>query len=292
MAQLKEGVNKVIIKGMLVDNSLDTRVSRDGKPYIGGNLIIAAGENNQVPVNFFAFQKRKDGEYNKIYTSLESVMNHYKSIAAVGKENADYVAITNGNLEENAFYVTRGGDELRLISSFRIRSNFVNREKTAVEPQSTFEVETFIKGISEEAHPDDETKSRLVIVGLAPNFFGRVHSLKFYVDEDKKQQYVANNYKEGDTVKLAGSVVNNVYTRTVVEEMDFGEDIERVYENSRKELIATSGSAPYIAEMAYEEEAIMEAAKEREQYLQEQKEKKENQTATSNTGKPKDDMPF
>jgi len=293
---ITEGINNVNLHGLLVENSLVANVSKkNGKNYIGGNLIVEVKNDasvadgvSQVPVNFFAFEFKKDGNPNKIYQSLASVMNNYKSAAEVGRENADYVSITGGRIEENFFFT----QDLRFISTFRISSNFVNRAKEKELGKGTFEVETYINSIDEEEDPINPENSRLVIVGLVPNFFGRVYRLRFYVDGEKAQNYVNSNYSPGDTVKLGGELVNRQIKTTYTEEMEFGEDIVRTYTNSRKELVAIQGSAPFEETTAWKEENIKAAAQERQNEIDRLKQEKESQQSQSQTQKLGDDIPF
>ncbi len=275
---LKEAVNNVTIEGILNENKLELKKLQDGREFIAGDLIVAVSQTNTIPVNFFSFKMKKDGGPNKIYNSLQTIMNTYKSVAQHGVEGADKVRITGGRLEANDFYNAAG----QLISTFRIRSNFVNRVTADFSPDSAFQIETFIQGMTEEA-VQEELTGRLMIKGVVPMYGGRISLLTFYVEDEKGIKYIEDNYNTGDTVKLAGFIRNSVEKIEKTEEMEFGEDIVNTFQKTRKEIIVNKGSRPY-EEGGFDPALIKQAMAERETELKAAKEKATTQTVTSGKG--------
>jgi hypothetical protein len=289
MAQevLKEAVNDVTIEGLLSENKLDYKTTEEGKDYISGDLLIETTEGNIVPVNFFSFSVKKDGGPNRIYNNLKNVIENYKSIAKHGRENADKVRITGATLEANEFYNAAGN----LISTFRIRSNFVNRVTGDFAPKAEFSVEVYIHSLIEEIK-DDVPTDRHIIKGIAPGYLGRIHLLTFFVENPKAIDYIKKHYDVGDTVKLAGQLNNEIVEITKTEEMEFGDDIITSFTRIKRELVVNKGSKPY-EENAYPSDLIKRAMTERDVDLNMKKDQatqKNNAPGAGFTGS--DDIPF
>ena len=275
--QLREAANVVMVEGILTENRLDFRNIASGKA-IGGDLLLQVSQSNIVPINFFAAEKKKSGGKNKIYESLLTVKDDFKSAAKHGNADADKIRLTNARLESNEFYSAAGN----LISTFRVRSNFVNRVTGDFEPGISFQVEAYIQGITEEI-VNDEVTGRLVIKGIVPMYGGRISLLTFFVEEANGIKYIQDNYSVGDTVKLAGVINNHVEKVEKTEEMEFGDDIVNTYQKVKRELIVTRGSKPY-EENTFDTDLIKKAMVDREAELKNAKEKS-LQTATSPANK-------
>jgi hypothetical protein len=283
--ELREAYNNVTIEGILTENKLDYKKTvGEGKDYISGDLLIEISPNNIVPVNFFSFKYKKDGAPNRIYGSLENVIETYKSIAKHGREEADKIRITGGKIEANEFYNASG----QLISTFRIRSNFVNRVSGEFEPQASFQVETYIQGITEEVK-DDVPTDRVIINGVVPMYKGKISLLKFFVENDAGKEYVQKNYSKGDTVKLAGILDNEIVEINRTQEMEFGGDIVDTYTRIKRELIVNKGGKPYEEEEKFDTALIKQAMTQREVDLNTQKEQTMAKNAPSATS---DDVLF
>ncbi len=286
--QLREAQNSVLIEGVVIENGLDYRTIERGRA-IGGNLIVRVAADNDVPVNFFSAETKVDGGKSKVFDSLVTIMEQYKSAAKHSMEEAERVKITGGRLESNEFYSGSG----QLISTFRIRSNFVNRVTAKLSPGVSFQVEIFVQGITDEV-VDDEPTGRVMIKGIVPMYGGRVSVLNFFVEDANGIRYIQDNYSVGDTVKIAGTIRNEVQEVTKAEEMEFGDDIVTTYERTKRELIVTRGSKPY-EENTFDPELIKQAMVERETQLNNLKEKATKPAAPkADTGFSggKGDVPF
>jgi len=291
MAQeLREAQNNVVIEGILSENKLDykktTGGATPGKDYISGDLLVEVTPNNIVPVNFFSFKFKKDGNPNRIYAALENVIKTYKSIAKHGREGADKVKITGGRIEANEFYNASG----QLISTFRVRSNFVNRVTGDFNPDATFQVETYLQGITEEVK-DDTPTGRMLIKGVTPMYGGRISLLTFHVEDPKGMEYIKANYQAGDTAKLAGDLNNEIIEINKTEEMEFGGDIIDTYTRIKRELLVTKGSKPYEEDERFDAALIKQAMVQREVDLKTQQEQSMAKASPA-PGFAKDDEPF
>lgn len=268
MAQeLREASNNVTIEGILRENKLDYKKTTEGKDYISGDLLIEVSPTNIVPVNFFSFRLKKDGNPNRIYAALENVIKTYNSVAKHGKDSADKVRITGGRLEGNEFYNAAG----QLISTFRVRSNFVNRVTGDFDPGTSFQVETYLQGIVDEVK-DDVPTDRLMITGVVPMYGGRISILNFFVEKPEGITYIKENYQVGDTVKLAGALNNETVEINRAEEMEFGGDIVNTFTRIKRELIIEKGGKPYEDDEKFDKALIKQAMTQREVDLNNQKE--------------------
>src|SRR5690625_3543506 len=149
---LRQAENFVLIEGTLVENRLEERVV-NGREAIAGELDIETKENEVHTVSFFSFKEKNDGTENGIYTSLVTVMNDYKSIASYGREEADRVRVTGGNIRLNEYY----GQDGKLRSFPQIQSNFVNRLRADEEfnPRAEFDVEVVVRSVTDEYKNDE-----------------------------------------------------------------------------------------------------------------------------------------
>jgi len=285
---LREADNDVTIEGVLSENKLDYKTTAEGKDYISGDILVETSEGNIVPVNFFSFAVKKDGGPNRIYNNLKNVVDNYKSIAKHSRESADKIRITGATLEANEFYNAAGN----LISTFRVRSNFINRVTGDFAPKADFAVEVYVQSLTEEVK-DDVPTGRYLIKGVVPGYNGRVHLLTFFVENPKAIEYVKQNYSVGDTVKLAGKLSNEIIEVNRTEEMEFGDDIITTFTRIKRELIADKGSKPYDEGDKFSAELIKQAMVERDVDLKTKQEKAMQQASPAGAGfAASDDVPF
>jgi hypothetical protein len=271
--ELREAENGVVVEGILVENRIETG-AKNNEEYIAGELDIETAENEVHTFRVYSKKLKKDGSENGVYKSLSTVMNEYKSIASVGREEADKVRITAGRIGVNEYY----GQDDKLRSNPQLSTNFINRVPADEEfnPRAEFDVEVFIKGIAPEVKGDDET-GRLLIDALIPVYGGRVIPFKFVVPSGDAADYVDGNYEAGHTVRLYGDIINFKEKKVELQKAAFGKDKEKVTYKTIREYLVTGGSEPYEEESVnvYDVELIKKALVEREAYLTEMKNKKD-----------------
>jgi hypothetical protein len=285
---LRQAENTVIVEGLLLENRLETTEVNDkthGKiPAIRGEVDIEVAENEVHTVSFFMKSLKKDGTENGIFNSLTTVKDEYKSVASVGREDADKVRVTSGQIALNEYY----GQDGKLKSFPQIKSNFINRLKESDEynPRAEFEVEVFIHSVIDEFKNNEET-GRAILKGYIPLFNGIVIPFNFPVIKDGSD-YVKDNYETGQTAQIYGDVVNFKEVTRGEEEGAFGKPKERITTKTVREYIITGGSEPYDEEnvKSYDATLIKKALTEREVYLEELKNKKKDNNS-SDTSKTK-----
>lgn len=300
---LRQAENRVVIEGTLVEKRLEEKANRDGKEFIAGELDIETKENEVHTVRVFSNKYKQDGSENGIFKGLKTVEEEYKSVASHGREEADRVRITQGQIGVNDYY----GQDGMLRSFPQLSTNFVNRLNPTDEfnPRAEFEVEAFVKAVIPEIKNEDET-GRVKLQGIIPVYGGKVIPFEFLVTEEGSD-YVDSNYEAGNTVKVYGDIVNFKEKKVVVEEVAFGKPKEKITYNTVREYLITGGGEPYEEDnaKAYTVETIKQAMVERETYLAELKAKKDQpkqeekkggfgskSSDKKETGKKKLDLPF
>lgn len=295
---MREADNRVFIEGLVSEINFEVKEVQ-GKDAITGDISVETGENSIHVVDVFAYKFTKEGKENSVFKSLTTVMNEYKSIAKVGREEADKVRISGAKLVVNDYYNQSG--ELR--SPVKINTNFVNRLKAGDEfsPKAEFEVEIFIHKLNDEVDKKSgEPTGRKLISGLVPIYNGKVVPMEFVVADPALVDAVDSMYEIGQTVKIYGDMINHVSTEKKVTAVAIGKPKETTTTITVKELVFTGGSEPYEEENSkvYNMEAIKTAMSVRTEYLAELKEKKSKGSTSSgsasvtNTKAHGKDLPF
>ena len=287
--QIKNG-NKVKIEGILSEidlkeatyekNGANVECVR-GKIMVRVNQTLPSGEVQEleVPVNFFSNKFTNAGKENPAYSSIVKVMNEFKSIAAVGLEEADRIRITGATIGVNDYF-SNG----RIISYPRISASFVNKiKKEDCKPQATFDVIFVVKNAGFESDADGvENLDRYKISAIIPRWGGKVDVVDFLATNKNVIDSVSNYWEVGKTVHAIGRLNFTSRTEIVRKELDFGEPQDSVKTFSVSELIITGGAAtPLEGEAEYSIADIQKALAERQADLEKKKDKALKKPAVS-----------
>lgn len=279
MLQTKE--NTVKIEGIL--SEIDIKYGSFMKKgvntnSIGGVIKIRVnqkinGEDTEleIPVHLFASQYTNAGAANPAYESIERIMKEYVSIAASDIDQADRVRITRGVLQMNEYY----GQNSNLVSFPRVTASFVSKiKKDECRPEASFIVVFMVGSKGYELDKDGVETNKYKIVGMVPQYGGKVDVVPFVAINKGVIDAVSNYWNEGDTVKAAGKLNFTSKTETHTTEVDFGEPIEETRTISVSELVLTSGSStPLEGEFALNADDVTAALAVRKAKLAELKEK-------------------
>ncbi|AZV43590.1 hypothetical protein BAOM_2981 [Peribacillus asahii] len=264
---LRQADNEVIVEGLLQEVRLETRNTTDGRGFIGGEIDIEVSEGSVHTLRVFSMKEKKDGSENGIYKGLLTVKEEYVSIAKVGRDEADKVRITAGQLGVNDYV---GGDG-QVKTHPQLSTNFINRVQAndTFEPKAEFEVEMVIQSVAEEMDREGEETGRVKLKGFVPQYGGGIAPLEF-VAEGEGAEYIRDTYEKGQTVKIYGDIVNKVEITKIEEAVGFGKPKEKIKRNFVREYLITGGSEPYEEENVntYDVKAIGKALTEREVYLE------------------------
>lgn len=279
---LRQAENRVKVEGILAEVDLKpTSFNKNGQTMeaIGGSIIVKviqkiSGVEKElaIPVHMFASKFTNKGTPNPAYESVARVMNDFVSIAAAGgEEGADRVRITGASVRMNEYYAPDG----RLISFPRIAASFVTKiPKNDCKPEATFAVEFVVAKKNEELDRNGEPTGRYRIDAVIPQYGGRVDVVPFFAQSEGVINAISQYWEIGDTVRANGRLDFSSTTETIVEEVDFGEPIEKTRTISRSDLIITGGSQePLEGDFAFDNGEIQAALGERMARLEAQKAK-------------------
>lgn len=283
---LRQADNEVVVEGLLQEVRLEERKAADGREFIGGEIDIEVNEGEVHTFRVFSMKHKKDGSENGIFKGLKTVADEYVSTAKVGKEAADKVRVTAGQLGVNDYV---GGDG-QLKSYPQLSTNFINRVQAndVFAPKAEFEVELVVQSVAEETDREGEETGRVKLKGFVPQFGGGIAPLEFVAEGDGAE-YIRDTYEKGQTVKIYGNIVNKVEITKTFEEVGFGKPKEKIKRSFTREYLITGGTEPYDEENAntYDVKVIKKALTEREIYLDGLLKKAEEKAKTGKKATPK-----
>lgn len=280
---LRQAENRAKIEGILAEIDIKPgSFNKDGQTMesIGGSIVVKvtqkiSGEEKElsIPVHMFASKLTKRGTPNPAYESIKKVADEYISIAAseTGEDGADRIRITSGNVRMNEYYAQDG----RLISFPRINASFITRiTKADCKPEATYTAEFVVASKNEELDRNGEPTGRYRIDAILPQYGGKVDVIPMYAQSAGVIDAISTYWNIGDTVKANGRLDFSATTETIIEEVDFGEPIEKTRTINRSDLIITGGSQePLEGDFAFDNGEIQSALADRKLRLERQKEK-------------------
>lgn len=237
----------------------------------------------EIPVHMFAAEYTNAGAKNPAYESIERVMTEFTSIAASDENRADRVRITKGAIQMNEYYGQNGN----LVSFPRITASFVSKiKKEDCNPCADFSVNFVVGSMRNETDKDGVETGRYIVMGILPQYGGKVDVIPFYAINPGVIDGVSGNWNEGDTVKACGKLNFTSRTETYTKEVDFGEPTEETRTISVSELILTGGSAtPLDGDFAFDAGDIEAALKDRQARLAALKDKSAAKSTSSDAPK-------
>lgn len=287
---LRQAENRAKIEGILAEIDIKPgSFNKNGQTVesIGGSITVKvtqkiSGEEKElaIPVHMFASKLTNKGTPNPAYESIKKIADEYTSIAASenGEEGADRVRITNASIRMNEYYSADG----RLISFPRVNASFVNRiSKSECKPEATYTAEFVVAAKNEELDKNGEETGRYRIDAIIPQYGGRVDVVPMFAQSKGVIDAVSTYWEVGNTVKANGRLDFSATTETTLEEVDFGEPIEKTRTINRSDLIITGGSQePLEGEFAFDNAEIQDALADRKLRLEKQKDRDMSRAAT------------
>lgn len=278
---LREANNFARIEGLLLETDLNYgSFVKDGKTIetIYGQIKVLVEqvvngkpESYEIPVRMFSQKYTKAGTINPSYASIEDVKNNFHSVAACGnREEADKVRMT-GKVTESAYYTREG----KLVSYPQIGVNFVSHVKGEFKPEATFSMDFAVSSIDYVTDADgvEVEPKKLQVTAIVPRWGGKVDVLKMYATSPNVINAITSYWEPDGTYKANGRLNFCSKTETILEEVDFGEPIERQRTTSVSELVITGGSQTALnIELAYDPDDLIVAMKERKAYLDSRRE--------------------
>lgn len=287
---LRQAENRVKIEGILAEIDIKPgSFNKNGQTMesIGGSITVKvtqkiSGEEKElaIPVHMFASKLTNKGTPNPAYESIKKIADEYISIAASdnGEDGADRIRITSGSVRMNEYYSADG----RLVSFPRVNASFVQRiSKAECKPEATFTTEFVVANKSEEIDRSGEVTGRYRIDAIIPQYGGRVDVVPMFAQSPGVIDAVSTYWEIGDTVKANGRLDFSATTETTLEEVDFGEPIEKTRTINRSDLIITGGSQTALeGDAAFDNAEIQNALADRKLRLEKQKDRDMSRAAT------------
>lgn len=264
---LRQAFNEVAVEGLLQEVRLEERKTADGREFIGGEIDVEVSEGSVHTFRLFSMKHKKDGSENGIFKGLKTVKDEYVSIAKVGREDADKVRITAGQIGINDYV---GGDG-QVKSYPQLTTNFINRVQAndEFEPKAEFDVELVVQSVIEEVNRDGEETGRVKLKGFVPLFGGGIAPLEFVADGDNAE-YIREEFDKGKTVRVNGEIINKVEITKTQSGSGFGKPKEKIKRDFIREYLIAGGEEPYEEDNVntYDVKLIGKALTEREIMLE------------------------
>ena len=286
---LRQAENRVKIEGILSEIDIKTSTfKKDGRDMdaIGGTIIVKViqkmGDQDKelaIPVHMFAAKFTNKGTPNPAYASIEKIANDFVSIASAGDEaKADCVRLTNASVRMNEYYSQDG----RLVSFPRIYSSFASKiRKDDCHPEASFVTEFVVAEKNDEMDRNGEPTGRFQIKAILPQYGGKVDVIPMYAENENVINAISTYWNIGDTVKATGKLDFSSKTETILEDIGFGEPVEKIRTTNKSDLIVTGGSqTPLEGDFAFDKQEIDDALAERKNRLEANKNKDMSRTSS------------
>lgn len=278
---IRQANAKVSVEGLLSEMDLKEEM-KDGVNVISGKLTLKTSDVNfvQFPINIR--EKTKAGTDNRAYPGIKTVMNEYKSVAAVGEADADIVR-TIGDL--NLYHSVQSGNDM-----VSYKSNFFNRVANPADADyhATFDVEMFISKMIPEMNTDGDETGRLLVKGWVPMYENGIEPLTLVATEDIADA-ITSAFEAGQTVRFFGDIINNRVVKTIEIPVAIGKPKVETKTSYKNELVITGASEPYedgvTPEKPYDPEVIKACIQERTTRIESQKEQA-SRNNTKSTARP------
>ena len=267
-----QGQNKVNLVGKLVDVTFRNGKLEGGSEYESANMTIRVTqsyggreETSDVPAGMFVSKYTKTGGINPGWTQLQDLKN-FKTVQAVGLNDATTIRISNGNIRENNF-VSRSG---QMINGWQVNTSFVGAT-TNMADTASFIMDIFIMDMLDETDRNGDTTGRMLIKGAVVQYGAKLDVLMFVVEQPEAIDFIQRNWNINDTVTVKGRIrVTAIEEKPVTS--SWGEDIPETSVRTVRELIITTGDdTGKEEEFAYAPEDIKklyQARKARQEQMQ------------------------
>lgn len=250
--------------------------TQNGVDYIRGTITVAA-DDSEFNVTFFEMKKWKIG------TPQERPNPRFVEVQELS--NGQAVAFSC-SLEENKF----AGNDGSVISNEQLTLNFINQPRQGDQPGLTFDmVGVVLAPLKEIKDEKDNTSGYEIKLGQGQYRAERGFSVVgLNVDPNMTAavNYIRDNYKIGDTVRVSGRGKSIIETTTKTTETLFGEPQVETYQNHTTNYFIEGGLQVSEA-MVYskeEIEALTTFTKEFEEELKTKQAAKPKAAATSFEG--------
>lgn len=302
---IKQTQNNAVIEGILSEVGLEffpTKNNGEAFPHIRGSIKVKLdqvvnGETHtlEIPIQIFQAQNKKAGGENPAFASVKKVMDEFKSIAAVGEEDADRVRITGASIEMNEY----ARDGVLTKPYPRIRGSFVSRvRKEDYNPRAEWEGELYFGKMGYQTDREGIETDVFEIQGVSIGWAEKAQIIPIVSMDAAIIPKIESAYEVGDTVPVKCKMLFTVTTERVLEEVEIGDPIETIKTRSVSELVisAMKGAKEGDAALdANDVKVVLEARTARLEQLKAQsltQAPRGSERKSPNTSAPKVDLGF
>lgn len=267
----RETKNDVYVIGQVVSKNI-VESQNDKGNYIRGSITVASsievdGEvvETEIPVSFFAYEKKKNGEHSSLYDRIKSYGSFVARNEVDDPKDADYISL-RGSISESNFVSKNTGN---LVNAWQIRTSFINKVPASSTQDAHFDLDgVVICNMKHETNKNEEETGRLIITGALVGWQGRVDILNFIVSNPTYVNAIESYWHVNDTVRILGDVIETSKTTEYEEAVGFGEPIKHQSITTIRELLVNNGSRePYDEDRSYDIDSVKIGLEERKARL-------------------------
>lgn len=249
MALLK--TNKCYFVGTLVEVKDHREVTYgDNKTAYSAKIVIKSvledGTESLTELQNFTSKTNKDGSLNK----------NYSIIANIKELLNKRVVVSGASLVGERFWAKNTN---QLVPATKYSFNLIREARPTDKDTATFSFGGFVaRELVEQTDADDNIVCYKMTIAQANYREDNLQMIDFVVSKDNLAAVAAiqKMYTQGTTVEVEGICSNIVTTTTKTEERAFGDPIVKVFTNTDKKLVITSGGEPVEGEGEYTVEVI------------------------------------
>jgi len=238
----EQATNRINVTGKLLDATFRDGKLDDGRPYESATVTVRVKQTyggkeeiSEVPVSLFAARYTTKNKPNPGFEQIQK-LKEFKTVQAVGFDDASIVRVANGNIRENNF-VTRSGAQ---ISGWQINTGFINEGKGA--DVASFVLDIFIMDMHPEEDREGDPTGRLIIKGGVVQYNSNLDVLEFIAEDPQVVDYIERHWNNNDTVTIKGRIrVASQEQKSSGSSSSWGEDVPDVATRVVRELIITTG---------------------------------------------------
>ena len=297
---IEEMKNSVIVEGILSEVDLEKKTyEKDGKMVdcIRGEIKVHVeldGKDLEIPVRFFANKLTKTNNESPAYTNLLNFLETAKSIAAVGKDEADAVRVSGASIMMNEYFTP----DNRFVTYPAVRASFINIIKRSdMAYKAVANMAMVINSMAMVTDKDgvEVDPATLRIIGMTVGYNGYTDLVPVITDNPQYISAIQATYNEGDAIEVSAKLYFTSSQVTTYEEVEIGDPIEHTRTVSTSDLKISGVKSSELGTEAYSAAEVNSALASREARIENKKtanaQKKLNERSKS-INEAKDNMGF
>jgi hypothetical protein len=235
-----EALNKIYITGTLVEHKVEEKISKDGKKYISGSIVLNSNDN-LITCDVFCSYLTKSGAVNKMYEQWSNIPAFLNKRVNVQAE-----------FDSRKFWSEKNN---KVETTYSYTAKFIKAASRA-EDSAEFSVTGYL--VSYPAVITSDEKEVAYSFTIAQHDYSGEKAKLFRLNIDIDNSEVAEAIEDagkGATLTLSGDLASVTKVVSVEREVGFGKPKTKVYNNTYNFAFVTSGSV-LGDDFAYTEEEI------------------------------------